>query len=163
LWPHLEVGKTLVRTFSSSEFVRLQPPHLEVLLATLPEEFEESEAEEWPGLYEQAAQHVFDALITPDLHLQAAQFIRHFWTCQNEHIAATSAEKSRGPLIKALQALHSPSDQPKVKEVSISEFLRDLKNSVGGVVAVEVTSAVESFRESFPDEYRHSSLSKVLL
>merc|ERR1712039_172287 len=43
LWPHLDVAKTLTMQLEASPLDHFELEHMEVLLATLPEEFEEED------------------------------------------------------------------------------------------------------------------------
>merc|ERR1712080_401916 len=52
LWPHLDVAKTFAMQLDASPVERLEVEHMEVLLASLPAEFEPEVADEWLELFE---------------------------------------------------------------------------------------------------------------
>eukprot|EP00930_Biecheleria_cincta_P084568 TRINITY_DN74016_c0_g1_i1.p1 TRINITY_DN74016_c0_g1~~TRINITY_DN74016_c0_g1_i1.p1 ORF type:complete len:863 (-),score=192.32 TRINITY_DN74016_c0_g1_i1:128-2683(-) len=160
VWPHLDVAKTLAMQLEASQPERLELGHIEVLLASLPESFEESEAEEWLQMFEKVKQYIFIALVDPELHLHSTQIIKKFWVCPVEKIATKSIEKSKRTLTQALRLLYSSGSKTVVQEASVLRFLRDLREQ-GGEVQIEVDSAVDLFKETHPDEYAMSQLDTI--
>jgi len=158
LWPHLDVAKTFVMQLEASPLDHWELEHMEVFLASLPETFEEEEAEEWLDIFEKVKQYVFVALVDPDLHLHSTQTIKRFWLCTIERVATRSIENSKKTLLQALRILYSGSTQTaKVDEAAVLSFLRELQ-SQGGMVQLDVNSVVDSFRETHPTEYASSRL-----
>jgi hypothetical protein len=160
-WPHLDVAKTLTMQLEASPLDHFELEHMEVLLASLPESFEEEEADEWLDIFEKVKQYIFVALVDPDLHLHSTQIIRKFWVCPIEKIGSRSIENSKKTVLQALRLLYSSVARTRVDEAAVLQFLRDLRNR-GGNVQLEVTSVLESFRETHPAEYEASQLSTVL-
>lgn len=161
LWPHLDMAKTFVKQHDTSALDNWEVAHLEVFLATLPEVFFESEADEWLALFEKIRQYIFVALVDPDLHLLSTLIIKKFWLCSVEQIATKSVEGSTNILLQALRLLYSNMDRAKVDESLMLDFLKDLYNS-GGTVQFEITSVIETFQETQPAEYASSQLHTVL-
>lgn len=100
------------------------------------------------------------ALVDPDLHLHSTQIIKRFWLCPVEYIATRSMECSKRTLLQALRLLYSSVARARVEEAAVLQFLRDLRNR-GGTVQMEITMALESFRETHPQEYAASQLDTV--
>merc|ERR1711879_638385 len=140
------------------EFFELE--HMEVFLASLPENFEPEEAEEWIDIFERVKQYVFVALVDPKLHLHSTQIIKRFWCCDLEDLAAKAIEISKKTLLQALHVLYSGLARAKVDEAAVLAFLRDLRNQNQNV-QVEVTSVLDSFRDTYPAEYQTSQLDTV--
>lgn len=161
LWPHLDVANTLAMQLDSARLEQLELQHVEVLLASLPERFEEIEADEWLLFFDKVKRYVFDALLEPELHELSARFIKQFWTNESEHVAQTSAERSKKTLLQAFKDMYSHTSRPKVDEALLIQFLMGLKGH-SSMLALEVTSVVESFRDTLPNEYKNSRLSTLL-
>merc|ERR1712187_921936 len=161
-WPHLDVAKTFVmqlrRDGPPMEFFELE--HMEVFLASLPENFEPEEVEEWIEIFERVKQYVFVALVDPKLHLHSTQIIKRFWCCDLEEIATKSIDATKKTLLLALRILYSGVARTKVDEAAVLAFLRDLRNQNQNV-KVEVTSVLTSFRDTYPAEYESSQLETV--
>lgn len=160
VWPHLDVAKTLAMQLEASQPERLELGHIEVLLASLPETFEEIEADEWLQIFEKVKQYIFVALVDPELHLHSTQIIKKFWVCPVEKIATRSIEASKRTLEQALRLLYRSGSETVVQEASVLRFLRDLRMQ-GGLVQMEVDSVVELFKETNPDEYATSQLDTI--
>lgn len=161
LWPHLDVAKTFVRQLEASPLDHFELEHVEVFMASLPENFEEHEADEWLDIFEKVKQYIFVALVDPDLHLHSTKIIKRFWLCPVERIATRSIEGSKRTLLKALRLLYRNLAQGGVDEAAVVQFLRDLRNR-GGIIQIEVTMMIESFRDTHPAEYAGSQLDTVL-
>lgn len=161
LWPSLEVATTLTRQVEASNLEHLEVEHLEVLLASLPDEFLEEDANEWLAIFEKVRQYIFVALVDPDLHLLSTQIIRRFFLCSCEDLAARSLKASTKTLLQALAFLYSDSDRARVEEAAMIKFLRDLRNR-GGMLHIEITSVLESFKETHAAEFQASQLRTVL-
>mmetsp|Transcript_11786 Transcript_11786/g.26185 ORF Transcript_11786/g.26185 Transcript_11786/m.26185 type:complete len:824 (-) Transcript_11786:130-2601(-) len=162
LWPHLDVAKTFMMQLDASQLDHFNLEHIEVLLASIPKEFEAQHADEWIGVFEKVKQYLFVALVDPELHLFSTKAIKRFWLCAVEAIAIGSLEASTKTLLHALKLLYSSSNVSKVDEASVLEFLRDLYDR-GGMVQSQVSSVVETFRESFQEEYQRSRLSTLFV
>lgn len=160
VWPHLDVAKTLAMQLDTSQPERLELGHIEVLLASLPETFEEIEADEWLQIFEKVKQYIFVALVDPELHLHSTQIIKKFWVCPVEKIATRSIEASKRTLEQALRLLYRSGSETVVQEASVLRFLRDLR-MLGGLVQMEVDSVVELFKVTNPDEYATSQLDTI--
>lgn len=159
-WPHLDVAKTLARQLETSPEPRFELEHAQVLLASLPQEFEERDAEEWLEVFEKVRQYVFAALVDPDLHRLGAQIIERFWLSSVERVSAGGVEGSRGALLQTLQLLYAePSGA--AEETSLVQLLRGMSVG-GGAVATEVAGVLEAFRETYPAEYKRSRLEELL-
>merc|ERR1719506_2072518 len=52
LWPHLDMAKTFVKQHETTLLDHWEIAHMEVFLGTLPEAFNEVEAEEWLELFD---------------------------------------------------------------------------------------------------------------
>merc|ERR1712232_143427 len=128
LWPHLDVAKTLTMQLEASPLDHFELEHMEVLLATLPEEFEEEDVDEWLNIFEKVKQYIFVALVDPTLHLHSTQIIKRFWVCPIERIATRSIENSKKTLLQALRLLYSSVARTRVDEAAVIQFLRDLRN-----------------------------------
>lgn len=161
LWPHLDVAKTLARQLEASPLDRFELEHTEVMLASLPEQFEEEEADEWLAIFDKVKQYIFVALVDPELHLHSTQIIKRFWLCSIDRIATRSIEASKKNLLQALKFLYSSVERTRVDEAAVLKFLRDLHNQ-GGNIQLEVASVIESFQETHPEEYMASQLGTVL-
>jgi len=161
LWPHLDMAKTFVKQNETSPLDHWEISHMEVFLATLPELFEEVEAEEWIALFEKTKQYIFVALVDPDLHLLSTQIIKKFWLCNVDLIATRSVEGSTNILSQALRLLYSDMDRAKVDESLMIDFLKDLYNN-GGTVQFEITSVITAFEQTQPAEYSSSKLYTIL-
>merc|ERR1712187_860197 len=161
-WPHLDVAKTFVMQLrrDGSPMENFELEHMEVFLASLPESFEPEEAEEWLDIFERVKQYVFVALVDPKLHLHSTQIIKRFWCCDLVDLAAKAIEISKKTLIAALRLLYSGVARSKVDEAAVLAFLRDLRNQ-NKDVQVEVTSVLESFKDTYPAEYASSQLDTV--
>lgn len=159
LWPHLDIARTLVMQLEVSPLERFELEHMEVLLASLPRQFEEQEADEWLHIFEKVKQYIFVALVDPDLHLYSTQIIRRFWVCPIEHVATRSIESSKKTLLQAFQLLYS-GRTPLVDEAAVLVFLRDLRNR-GGELQIEVESVIELFKEMHPQEFKASQLATI--
>merc|ERR1719382_778188 len=127
-WPHLDVAKTLTMQLEASPLDHFELEHMEVLLASLPDAFEEEEASEWLDIFEKVKQYIFVALVDPALHLHSTQIIKKFWVCPIERIATRSIENSKKTLIQALRLLYSSVVRTRVDEGALLQFLRDLRN-----------------------------------
>merc|ERR1719313_403600 len=161
LWPHLDMAKTFVKQNETSPLDHWEISHMDVFLATLPELFEEVEAEEWIALFEKTKQYIFVALVDPDLHLLSTQIIKKFWLCNVDLIATRSVEGSTNILSQALRLLYSDMDRAKVDEDLMLDFLKDLYNN-GGTVQFEITSVITAFEQTQPAEYSSSKLYTIL-
>jgi len=165
LWPHLDVANTFVRLrVDQKETMNgFEVSDMEVLLASLPEQFVAYEAKEWLKIFDKVKQYIFDALIDPKLHLHSTQIIKRFWYCSVEQIATGSVEGSRRMLIQSLRALYSHSDaheDARVDEAAVLQFLRDLRYH-SEEMQMEITNILDAFRETHPDEYASSQLDTV--
>eukprot|EP00931_Biecheleriopsis_adriatica_P105310 TRINITY_DN79873_c0_g1_i1.p1 TRINITY_DN79873_c0_g1~~TRINITY_DN79873_c0_g1_i1.p1 ORF type:complete len:851 (+),score=210.45 TRINITY_DN79873_c0_g1_i1:87-2639(+) len=160
IWPHLDVARTLAMQLEASPLDHFEVEHMEVLLASLPEQFEVVEAEEWLHVFEKVKQYIFIALVDPQLHLYSTQIIKKFWVCPVEKIATGSIEASKRTLEQALRVLYSPGSEERVEEAAVLVFLRELRNR-GGEVQIEVEGVVELFKQKYPDEYAASQLDTI--
>jgi len=161
LWPHLDMAKTFVKQHETSSLDHWEVAHMEVFLATLPENFDEIEADEWLALFEKIKQYIFVALVDPEHHLLSTRIIKKFWLCSSEQVATKSIEGSTNILLQALRLLYSEMECAKVDEQLMLDFLKDLWNR-GGTVQFEITSVIETFQETQPTEYQSSKLYTVL-
>jgi len=162
LWPHLEVAKTLARQLEALGLDRLELAHLEVLLASLPEQFLLEDAAEWLSIFEKVKEYLFGALVDPELHIYSTQVIKRFWLCPGESVATASVQASQKNLMQALRFLYSGAeDRVRVDEAAMLKFLRDWHDS-STLASVEVQSVLEAFQEAYPNEYQISRLDTIL-
>jgi hypothetical protein len=144
LWPHLDVSKTFAMQLEASPVDHFELEHMEVFLATLPESFEEENAEEWLSIFEKVGKYIFVALVDNDLHALSAQIIKRFWICDIDRIASRSIEASKKTLLQALRLLYSNVPCTRVDESAMIQFLSDLYNQ-GGNLQFEVKNVIEAF------------------
>merc|ERR1712187_36154 len=161
LWPHLDVAKTFAMQLEASPVDHFELEHMEVFLATLPEQFEEENAEEWLSIFDKISKYIFVALVDNDLHAYSAQIIKRFWMCPVERIATKSIEVSKKTLLQTLRLLYSNVPCTRVDESAVIQFLKDLYNE-GDNLQFEVKNVIEAFRETHPSEYENSQLDSVL-
>jgi hypothetical protein len=159
-WPHLDVAKTLARQLETSPEPRFELEHAQVLLASLPQEFEERDAEEWLEVFEKVKQYVFAALVDPDLHHLSAQIVERFWLSSVEPLSVGGVVASRGALLQTLQLLYAEPGGA-AEGGSVVQLLKDMVGG-DGAVAAEVAGILESFRETCPAEYERSRLGELL-
>lgn len=167
LWPHLDVAKTFVRQLigrdhEEARIERFDIEHVEVFLASLPEDFEPNEANEWIEVFDRVRQYVFVALVDPKLHIHSTQIIKRFWFCSLEHVSTRCLEVAKNPLLKALSFLYSEVDRSKVSEAAMHQFLRECREQ-GGNLRLEIDSIVEAFKVEFPSEYASSQLDSIYM
>jgi len=161
LWPHLDMSKTFVKQHDSSPSGQWGVVHMEVFLATLPDVFEEMEADEWLELFDKIKQYIFVALVDPAVHWLSVHVIKKFWLSSVDAIARRSAEGSTKLLLEVLRMLYSDMECQRVKEEYLVEFLKDMWSS-GGIVQFEITSVIETFQVQMPAEYQASKLYTVM-
>merc|ERR1712187_701048 len=162
-WPHLDVAKTFVMQLrrDGSPMENFELEHMEVFLASLPDNFELEEAEEWLDIFERVTKYVFVALVDPKLHLHSTQIIKRFWCCNVEEIATKSIDASKKTLLLALKLLYSEEiARAKVDEAAVLAFLRDLR-AQNQLLRLEVTSVLEAFKETHEQIYGSSQLDTV--
>merc|ERR1719217_1495499 len=94
LWPHLDMAKTFVKQHETSSLDHWEVAHMEVFLATLPETFDEIEADEWLALFEKIKQYIFVALVDPEHHSLSTRIIKKFWLSSLEQVSTKSVEGS---------------------------------------------------------------------
>mmetsp|Transcript_28558 Transcript_28558/g.51719 ORF Transcript_28558/g.51719 Transcript_28558/m.51719 type:complete len:848 (-) Transcript_28558:59-2602(-) len=158
VWPHLDVAQTLAMQLDVSPLDRFELEHMEVLSASLPQRFEDFEADEWLHIFERVKQYIFIALVEPELHIHATQIIKKFYLAPNDKIAMGSIESSKKTLLQALRLLYSAdATVPRVEEAAMLVFLRELR-AHGGELAIEVEGVVDLFKEMHPEEYGASQL-----
>ncbi|CAK0829164.1 unnamed protein product [Prorocentrum cordatum] len=162
VWPHLDVARTLARQLEASQEPRFELEHAQVLLASLPPEFDERR----PGrvaleVFEKVKQYVFAALADPDLHRLGAQIIERFWLSSVEPLSSASMAGSRGPLLQTLRLLHAAPGRAAAEGASLAQLLR---GTAGGdsAAAAEVAGILEAFRETYPAEFERSQLGELL-
>jgi hypothetical protein len=161
LWPHLDVAKTFAMQLEAAPVDHFELEHMEVLLASLPDHFEEENAEEWLSIFEKVCKYIFVALVDADLHTLSTQIIKRFWVCDIDRIASRSVEVSKKTLLQALRLLYSNVPCTRVDESAMIQFLSDLYNQ-GGNLQFEVKNVIEAFRDTHAEEYENSKLSTVL-
>eukprot|EP00811_Abedinium_folium_P018055 NODE_2697_length_2164_cov_4.188513.p1 GENE.NODE_2697_length_2164_cov_4.188513~~NODE_2697_length_2164_cov_4.188513.p1 ORF type:complete len:640 (-),score=205.91 NODE_2697_length_2164_cov_4.188513:245-1969(-) len=161
-WPRLDVAKTFVMQLEASPLKHLELEHVEVFLASLPEQFEaQEEADEWLQIFEKLKQYIIVALMDPHLHRHSTEIVRRFWLAPVRQIAEGSVAASMRAVPEMLALLYGTVERAKISEDSMLDFLRDII-SRGGVVGFEVKSIIESFRDTYQREYAASQLHTLL-
>jgi len=161
LWAGHDVAKTLTMQLEHSPLEYFELEHMEVLSATLPDSFNDEVAEEWFNIFDKVKQYVFGALLDPNLHTLSTHIISKFWLSPIERVSHRSIEVSKKTLLQTLTLLYSGKQKNCVEEKTVLQFLKGLRQR-GGVVELEVSSVINSFKEALPAEYKASQLYKVL-
>lgn len=60
-WPHLDVAKTFAKQLENNPIEAWEPEHMEVFQASLPEQFEPDEADEWVEIFSKLKTYIFTA------------------------------------------------------------------------------------------------------
>jgi hypothetical protein len=173
-WPHLDVAKTFVRLIEKGRvteegeeatpaLARLDLSHMEVFLASLPDDFEPQEQQEWVDeVFDKVKNYVCLAIVDPLVHIHSTQIIKRFWCSESQFVSSRCIEKATKPMLRALLILYSRHDpeMAKVDEAAVLQLLRDLRHSNEDVQR-EVDRLLEVFKETYPNEYAASNLHTV--
>merc|ERR1712107_875327 len=155
LWPNLDVARMFAMQVGISSLDNLEFGHVEVFLASLPQQFEENEAMEWLQIFQKVERKIFPTLVNPDLHVDSGEIIKRFWQCPVEQIAAGCILASKESLLNTLHLFYDADERARVSEEEFIEFLKEVA-SQSAVAKLEMKGILESFQATAPLKYNVS-------
>ncbi|CEL97882.1 unnamed protein product [Vitrella brassicaformis CCMP3155] len=161
LWPSLKVAKAFCSQLEARSLTHFELEHLEVLIATLPEDDFAASSEvisDWLDLFDRLKAYIFVALIEEDFHDHAAQIIAKFWLSGVEELRTPVLDASRKTLLQTLRILYSEGiERSKVAESVLVEFLQDI-HSEGPPVSELIDDVLQMYKKSDPDGFASTNL-----